>query len=227
MWYKNMLKKLQDKNPNLTIKSIHDSSFSRYGKILNPKDYFDIINYLNQETIIPETGNKYVAHDPNLEARIKNKQGINHVFGYMPVEYGYVNGKNSKLNALEYHKSSEINIALTPLIVMLGRVEDIVSNQYTTQLIDVFFVPEGTVIELFPQTLHFSPCKVLDQGFKCGVILPFGTNMEFIRDKKITHEEDHLLFKTNKWILVHQDHQTFIDLGAHLGLIGQNIEIKY
>ena len=34
-------------------------------------------------------------------------------FGGLPVQIGYCNGSNVKLNALEYHRSSEIDIAVT------------------------------------------------------------------------------------------------------------------
>lgn len=222
-----MISQLQEKNPNYKILSIQDSRFSRYGKVLNPDDFQDIFKYLESHTIIPKTDNNYVAHDPNLEVNIKSHTAISNVFGDLPVEYGYVNGNNSKLNALEYHKSSEINIALTPLVLMLGRVEDIKNSQFLSDQVEIFYIPNHSVIEIFPQTLHFSPCKVSDEGFKCGVLLPFGTNMKFISNKKIHQNEDILLFKTNKWILVHQEHQKFIDLGAHAGLVGNNIEINY
>lgn len=222
-----MLSKLQEKNPDLKILSVLDSAFNRYGKILNPDGFLDIFKYLENETKVPDIDNFYIAHDPKLQANINDVKAVFNVFGNMPVEYGYVNGNNSKLNALEYHKSSEINIALTPLVLMLGRVEDISNNEYPSPQVEIFYVPKHTVIEIYPQTLHFSPCKVSDTGFKCGVILPYGTNMEFINSKNIQNDEDQLLFKTNKWILVHQEHQKFIALGAHDGLKGQNIEIKY
>lgn len=222
-----MLEYLQFKNSKLNIKSIHDSSFSRYGKILDQSSFSDIFNYLDEETKIPEIENAYIAHDLNLQAKIKDSKAISNVFGNLPVEYGYVNGNNSKLNALEYHKSSEINVALTSLVLILGRVEDIKNNIYDIEHVEIYYVPSRTVIELFPQTLHFSPCKTSEVGFKCGVILPYGTNMEFIHVDKIIHDEDQLLFKTNKWILIHKEHEKFSKLGAHIGLNGTNIEIKY
>lgn len=222
-----MLEHLKQKNPNLKILSIHDDAFRRYGKILNSHLFLDMFDYLENHTVIPETENNYVAHDPNFLKFINQSDAISNLFGNIDVQYGYVNGNNSKLNALEYHKSSEVNLALTPLVLMLARVGDITNHQISSDQIEIFYVPKRCVIEIYPQTLHFSPCKVSDEGFKCGVILPYGTNMEFISNKQIVHDEDYLLFKTNKWILVHQDHQKFISLGAHAGLIGTNIEIKY
>ena len=33
-------------------------------------------------------------------------------YGELPIQIGYCNGKNYKLNALEYHRSSEIDVAV-------------------------------------------------------------------------------------------------------------------
>ncbi|TNF07278.1 MAG: DUF4867 family protein [Bacillota bacterium] len=222
-----MLKLLQEKNPQLHIASIDDPSFKRYGQILNISDFSEVLEYLENQTEIPKINNFYLAHDPHMQASIKHTGAIQNVFGNMPVEYGYVNGHNTKLNALEYHKSSEINVYLTPVVLMFARVEDLHNHTLETNKVAAFFIPENTAIEIFSQTLHFSPCKVNDHGFKCGVLLPFGTNMEFIPQKVIYNKEDHLLFKTNKWIIVHPEHRPFVELGATVGLIGPNIEIKY
>jgi len=222
-----MLDQLIQRNNEIHIQSILDPSFKRFGRVLNSEDFKESFDYLDFHTNIPEKDNYYIAHDPLFEKAITEASGIHHVFGNMPVEFGYVNGNNSKLNALEYHKSSEINIMLSPCVVMLARPEDMINNTLNTDMITAFFIPKNTVIELHSMTLHFSPCKVQPTGFKCGVILPFGTNMEFIKSKSLNIDENELLFKTNKWIIVHPEHQKMIDLGAHIGIIGPNIQIKY
>ena len=43
-------------------------------------------------------------------------------FGEMEIQIGYCNGHNSMLNALEYHKSSEINVAATDAVLLLGSI---------------------------------------------------------------------------------------------------------
>jgi len=90
-----------------------------------------------------------------------------------------------------------------------------------------FYVPENTAIEIYPNILHFSPCKVKESGFKCGVVLPYGTNVDFCKIEKPVYDEDLYLLKTNKWLLNHKDNKRFADLGAYEGLIGKNIEIIY
>jgi hypothetical protein len=222
-----MIEKLIQLNTQIEIKTMDDSSFKKYARVLKSEIFSQFFDYLENHTQIPDKDNYYIAHDSLFQAAVTDASGIHNVYGNMPVEFGYVNGNNSKLNAMEYHKSSELNIFLTPGVVMLARVDDINQNTLTTEHITAFFIPKRTVIELHSMTLHFSPCKVQHTGFKCGVILPFGTNMEFIKPTSLDIEENQLLFKTNKWIIVHPEHKKMIDLGAHIGIIGPNIEIKY
>ena len=222
-----MIEKLIQLNTHIKIKPINDPAFKRFARVLKSEDFTEFFDYLENQTTVPEKDNYYIAHDPLMEKAVMHLDGIFHVFANMPVEFGYVNGNNSKLNALEYHKSSELNICLSPCVLMLARTEDITNNTLNTNHIAAFFIPKRTVIELHSLTLHFSPCKVQPAGFKCGVILPFGTNMDFVKPNSLDIEENQLLFKTNKWILVHPEHQKMISLGAHIGIIGPNIEIKY
>ena len=60
-------------------------------------------------------------------------------FGGLPIQIGYCNGSNVKLNALEYHRSSEIDIAVTDLILLLGCQQDIKEDTYDTALVEAFF----------------------------------------------------------------------------------------
>jgi hypothetical protein len=219
--------RLKQANPDIHIYSINDPEFLLYGNILNSEDFSIYYDYLKDSTDIPEHDNMYVAHDQKIKEVCKGIDTINDTFGYIDVEFGYVNGNNSKLNALEYHKSSEINVALTPLVLILALHSDLIDNQLDINKVKIFLLPERTTIELHPKTLHFSPCKVSDEGFKCGVILPMGTNMDFVKAKNQDYKENKLLFKTNKWLLAHPEHQKMISLGAYIGLNGKNIEIKY
>ncbi len=221
-----MLTLLREKNPSLKLYSVLDPSFQSFGKVLDMNDFIQLSKYMNTKTTMPETANVYVAHDADFALSITNKDIYKDIYGDMPIEFGYVNGFNSQLNALEYHKSSEINVALTPLVLMLGHVSDIKDKKYDSSHLIAFYVPQNTAIEIYPKVLHFSPCKVLDSGFKCAVILPYGTNMNFIRPVS-SYEENLYLFKTNKWLLAHQENKRMIDLGAYIGVTGINYEIFY
>ncbi|MCF7924967.1 MAG: DUF4867 family protein [Candidatus Izimaplasma sp.] len=222
-----MLEKLREKNKPLSVYDINNDRFKKFGRVLHQNHFIEAINYLKEHTTIPPNGNQYIAHDETFEKTLSTTTPYLDVFGHVKLQYGYVNGHNQKLNALEYHKSSEINIAESSFVLLLGSSDDIRDNTFDTKQITAFYVPQGTVIEIYPRTLHFSPCKVMDSGFKCGVILSYSTNMSFVHSSALEQNEDRLLFKTNKWLLCHQEHQKFVDLGAHIGILGTNYKINY
>jgi len=221
-----MISKLNEENIDLQIKSITDKSFEKYGKILNTNLFMDAISFLNSLDV-PTDGNKYIAHDEEFLNSLDNTKVYDDIFGYAKLQFGYVNGNNEYLNALEYHKSSEINIASTPFVLFLGDYKDIQNNEYHSSKLEAFYVPENTVIEMNPGVLHFSPCKVGDEGFKCGVILPYGTNQEFVTNSYELPKENQLLFKTNKWLMTHYENENLISKNAYPGLLGVNYKIKY
>jgi len=221
-----MITKLQKKNTDFTIYSIHDERFAPYGRILSSESYDKVFQYLRDKVDVPSEGNKYVAHDEDFE-QVFEGIDFSKSFPNEKIEYGYVCGHNQMLNALEYHKSAEINIALTPMVLMLGLPDKMKNQSFHSKDVDVFYVPPGSVLELYPEILHFSPCEVNASGFVCGVILPYQTNMDFVKKSKEVRTNDDLLFKTNKWILCHKDFERFLKMGAHEGLIGQNYKINY
>ena len=54
----------------------------------------------------------YVPSVEEMEALPDAEEMKNRGFGGLPIQIGYCNGDNRKLNGLEYHRSSEINIAV-------------------------------------------------------------------------------------------------------------------
>lgn len=68
------------------------------------------------------------------------------------------------MNALEYHRSSELDIAQTDLILLLGMQQDIENGDiYDTSKVEAFLVPAGTGVELYATTLRYAPCKKPDE----------------------------------------------------------------
>jgi hypothetical protein len=220
------LNKLKNINTHIEIKNITDKNFLKYGRIVDEYDFTTIINYMRSNTSIPCEGNVYIASVDDMESLEIKDILESEFYGEMPIEIGYCNGRNSTLNGLEYHKGSEINVAATDMVLLLGKTQDIDNNSYESNRIEVFFVPQGTAIEMYQTTLHFGPCKTNEDGFKCVVILPKGTNLPL--DKKNNKiGEGELLFAKNKWLLVHPSRNLLIQKGAHIGIRGDNIEIKY
>ena len=151
----------------------------------------------------------------------------NTVYGGMDIQIGYCNGRNTTYNGFEYHKGSEINVAATDLMLVLGHTWQIEDNRFYVGNEQVFFVPKGTAIELFQTTLHLSPCRVTDDGFRAVVILPRGTNTPLGEKPKDPTGENRLLLQKNKWVLSHPDREPLMRQGAFPGLIGENKELNY
>ena len=140
-----------------------------------------------------------------------------------PTQTGYCNGHNHLLNAVEYHRDSEINIAVTDLILILGKEQDITEDHtYDSSKMEAFLIPAGTTIEVYATTLHYAPCNVAASGFKCVVVLPKGTNTDITLEEKHTPEDD-LLFARNKWLLSHPDANI---AGSVAGIKGENLSVK-
>jgi len=195
-----------------------------YGKIIEGYAFDELLLYM-KNTQIPQDQNDYVASVPEMEQSKVKTQLESSFYGEMPIQIGYCNGANSTLNGLEYHKSSEINVAVTDMVLLLGKLQDIQNNAYHSAQVAAFYIPQGTAIELYGTTLHFAPCKVEEEGFKTVVILPAGTNGPLTHTCEKHTDEDHLLFMKNKWLLVHPEREMLVRRGAHVGIEGENIRI--
>ena len=127
------------------------------------------------------------------------------------------------LNAFEYHRSSEINVAATDAVLILGRQQDITEDfTYDTSLAEAFLIPAGTAVEVYATTLHYAPCGVNGQGFRVTVVLPKGTNLDL--EAAHTEGEDGHLTAKNKWLLGHPEGG--LPEGSPMGLVGKNLNIN-
>lgn len=204
----------------MKLLNVNDSTFKKYGRVLKNKGFEEILLKM-EETKCPEDV-IYVASDKELENTSGKRVLEREVFGGMPIQIGYCNGHNNKLNALEYHRDSEVSIAVTDLILLLGLREEIEEDfSYDSSKIKAFFVPKGTAIEVYATALHYAPCGVDNNGFKCVVVLPKGTNedIDFETNKE---DENALFFARNKWLIAHVE--AGID-GAFNGIKGENINL--
>ena len=221
-----MIERLRKVN-DVKIYSVFDEEFKPYGRVVSGYDFDEVAEYMKNNTPVPEQGNIYIASVPELEKLAVKDEVESVLYGGMPVQFGYCNGRNSTYNGFEYHKSSEINVAVTPFMLVLGHVWEIEDNKFFVGNEKVFFVPEGTAIEMYETTLHLSPCKVQDEGFKCVVILPKGTNTPLENKHQNADSESVLLLQRNKWVIAHKDREPLVKQGAHIGLVGDNKELHY
>ncbi len=205
----------------MTVKPVTDQGFGAYGRIITGYDFKGLLEAM-EKTPLPEQV-IYVPSVPELEALSEYKELEKGIYGQMPIQIGYCNGHNKKLNAVEYHRDSEVDIAVNDLILILGRQHDICEDHtYDTSKMEAFFVPAGTAVEIYATTLHYAPCHVEEKGFRCVVVLPRGTNMD-MEPIEVKDPEDRLLFAVNKWLIGHEEGG--LPEGAFIGLKGENLTV--
>ncbi len=215
-----MLEKLKKLNPEIEFYSVSSPEFSDYGRVVE-LDVDEIVTVGNKAEM-PESGAKYDASFEAFEKLEVAKVIQNKFFGQLDTQVGFCRGHANFMNAWEWHTSSEINIAVTDMVLILGKITDVVNGTVDSKTAKAFLLKKGESVEVYATTLHFCPCEVSKNGFGCVVALPKGTNtpLEFESDdKRLTHK--------NKWLIAHFDNKTMIENGRVPGITGRNFEIKY
>ncbi len=213
----------------MKILKVTDEAFGKYGRVVENIDFTDLVEEL-KKTPLPAD----VVYEPSVNAleALPVMQELSRVaYGEMPIQIGYCNGHNTKLNALEYHRDSEINVAATDAVLMLGLRADVEADfTYDTSKVEAFLVPAGTAVEVYATSLHYAPCHVDEGGFQVAIVLPKGTNYPLKEKHKKVEEtksgagvsdEDALMTAVNKWLIGHAEGG--LDQGSFLGLKGKNL----
>ena len=209
----------------MKIYKVTDPEFVNYGRIIEgyEEEKKQIADTLRDKTPIPE-GTAYVAEEKALQELPAAEKITNSLFGGSPMQFGWCNGHNTKLNCLEYHRSSEINLGTTDFILLLAKREEIVDYKIDSSKVKAFLVPKGVMVEVYATALHYAPCQASkDSGFQVLVGLPKGTNVGK-PDFTPANQEDKLITATNKWLLAHAESSEAKD-GAWIGITGENIDI--
>ncbi len=204
----------------MKIQSVTDPEFQDYGYVLS-FNTDEIVSYLKKKAVMPKENNIYVRDDKDMKSLSGIDEIHEKVYGLGDIEVGYCNGYNSLLNCMEYHTCPEVDIAADDLVLLLARPKDLKDGILDSKDVKAFLVKKGEAVCLYPYTMHFSPCKLSDNGFRCAIILSDKTNMDL--DKKV---DDKALWKVNKWLLAHKDSKQ-ATLGAYVGIVGENIKVEY
>ena len=218
-----VLNMLREKNPGLKLYSVLDKEFHRYGRVLQA-DTTELTAAL-AATEIPAEGNCYKASVPELEAvpLMKNLRRV--AFGQMPIQAGYCNGRGFKLNAMEYHKCSEVNFSTTGLVLLLALPEQLDDGKLNSADVAGFCLPAGVLVEILPLVMHFAPCRISEDGFNCLVVLEKGTNEALDSVDTSAPGEEKLLWMRNKWLTCHPDSPQK-EKGAYAGIYGENLALQ-
>ena len=220
----NRLEELRAKNPGLPFYSVDDAAFRKFGRVV---DYpcGALMAACEAACDMPQEGSRYLADIPELEANGELERAAHELRGEGSCQIGCCWGHSSKLNCLEYHRASEHNIAVSALVLLLASQQDMEGNELPEGKVIAFFVPKGTVIEVYATTLHFCPCETSEAGFRCIVILPRGTNHP-LEQEKMTQGEGRLLWAKDKWLVAHPEAPA-VARGAFPGIHGENYTVHY
>ena len=101
----------------MNVLKVTDPAFGRYGRVVENVDFTGLVEEL-KKTPVPGD----VVYEPSVEAleALPVMEELSRViYGEMPIQIGYCNGHNTRLNALEYHRDSEINVAAKDAVLLL------------------------------------------------------------------------------------------------------------
>lgn len=214
----------------MKIKSVFSHAFDKYGKVLTGYDVTELLEKLDATTKKPDNAVIYEPGDAGLESLAVAKEFSINAYGGMPIQVGYCNGNNTKLNCLEYHRGSELNIPSNDMVLLLAPLQSVKDGTLDTSLVEAFYVPKGTVVEVYETTLHYAPCNavkdgvVSKEGFRVIIVLPKDTNTAK-PEITVKNTEDKLLWAKNKWLIAHPE-ASEASQGAFVGLKGINIDIS-
>ena len=206
----------------MKIYSVTDPEFAEYGKVLEGYDTTELLSAM-EKIAMPESGTAYEPGIASLEGCSILKDFSDRGYGGMPIQLGMCWGYNTKLNCLEYHRDSEVNIGTVDFVLLLAKQGDIKNGVLDTATVKAFKAPKGVPVEVYATSLHYAPCQVSEEGFRVAVVLPKGTNTakpEYVSKS----DEDSWMTARNKWLLAHPE-SSEAQGGAHIGLSGKNIDL--
>ena len=206
----------------MKLYSVSDPAFRSYGKVLEGYDTTALVAAM-QTVPMPASGTAYEPSIDALEACGIFDEMRDRAYGGMPIQIGMCWGYNTKLNCLEYHRDSEVNVGETDFVLLLAKEDEIEDGMLDTAKVKAFRVPAGVAVEVYATTLHYAPCQTEKTGFRVAVVLPKGTNTEKPAFEP-KNEEDTWMTARNKWLLAHPDSSEAAS-GAYIGLTGENIDI--
>ena len=206
----------------MKIYSVYDPEFRAYGQVQHGFPTEELLAALARTPV--SDGVEYMACEPTLQELPVRQLVSDHLYGGMPVQLGWCNGHNTKLNCLEYHRDSEFNLGAEDFILLLAKQDEIVDGVLDTARVKAFRAPAGVLVEVYATTLHYAPCHCdPEKGFRVMVALPLHTNTGKPELTPATRE-DKLLWARNKWLLAHPESSEAAQ-GAYVGLTGENIDI--
>lgn len=219
--------KIQQLNPDKQIHQLTDPAFADYGVTYPQYDVSELKTFMDQNVKIPAptAANLYVPSNPDMEKIPVVQQIGRDVFAGLPIEAGECAGHAEALTAVEFHQGSEVNVFFTDVVMVIGKRGQMHAGKFNAEKdAKLFFVPAGTVVEFFSDTLHYSPCEAHASGFKFIVMLIRGSNQPLPADY---HTDNKLIVKQNKFQVVHATRTDKIKQGIQVGVTGELVKVAH
>ncbi len=221
------LEKLQSLNPQLKIKPVTEPSFKRYGKLYESIDLFEAAQFINGLQMPDAENDIYVKASSSLkDMKIFNHVRFN-IFGGVEIDMGYAIGHSKgPFDLCEYHRCNELLAVIDqPLVMFFGDQRDIEDNKYDLSLMEAFYVPAGTAVDLYSTTLHGFPYQTSDEGYRMIVTLPHKTNDQKDFETDPSYKQTALLYSMNAFLIGKKNCTRVKDI--YPGLTGHISKIFY
>lgn len=144
------------------------------------------------------------------------------IYGDQPVQVGWTYGKNDTLDLMEYNGVTVTLVTAYPVVLFVGGKDKLDTTAWTfdTAQATAIYVPENTVVELGPNTLHSLPIRVLNStGELTAVIAPQGLGVEAASPGS---GMDQALVAKDRWVFA----MPGVPGGYYAGLTGSKISIN-
>ena len=143
----------------MKIYKVTDPEFRKYGRVVKNVDFTDLVARLKKTPLTRD-----VAYEPSVSGAGSCQRCLQSTAALLTENCRFrsvtATAQNYLLNALEYHRSSEINVAGTDAILLVGSQQDITEDfTYDTSRVEAFLLPKGTAVEVYATTLHYAPCQ--------------------------------------------------------------------
>ena len=117
-----------------------------------------------KKTPVPE-GVGYVPEEEAMQELPAATEVSEYLYGGMPVQMGWCNGHNTKLNCLEYHRDSEFNLGTSDFILLLAKQDEIENGVLDTAKVKTIITDCEEIIvaaakDFFPGAVHIIPVEL-------------------------------------------------------------------